>query len=143
MCKISDLIVLVIEPTDEYLDETCKKLKDLGLTQILCAKTYIDAKEILESSQKIDVVFADFKIDNLYPTGLFLCQTTKFYRPDLVFVLSSRESDVSFMCQSLYAKADDFVFKSDEDELKNKLPYWINVAIARNNFKELLHGKRD
>jgi len=138
MCAIKHLIIMVVEQDDDELDKTCMSLRSLGVETIICVHDYREALTIIEKDPNIDLVIADLTDEDLRPTGIFLCGIAKKVRPDILFLISSKKSGVTFVGQSLSAGADGTLSKNHLNEIEGKLPVWLELLVKRKNFNELL-----
>jgi len=138
MCTVKNLIIMVVEQNDNELEKTCTSLRSLGVETIICVHDYKEAMVIIEQDPNIDLVIADLTDEDLRPTGVFLCGVAKRVRPEILFLISSKKSGVTFVGQSLSAGADGTLSKNHLNEIEGKLPIWLDLLIKRKNFNELL-----
>jgi CheY-like chemotaxis protein len=140
MCKISELKVLVVESDKGELDKTCSSLTDLGVETIFCVFSFEDAMVMIEKDKTIDLVIADLRLENFKPTGVFLCEMAKKTRPDLLFLISSRISGVSFIGQSLSAGADATMDMTDSLDTNTVLLRWLGLAQKRREVEAIINS---
>lgn len=138
MWEVKDLVALVVEENDDELQKTCKELSDLGLKTIICVHEYSEAIAIINNDMSVDIVIADINLDRIQSAGAFLCKAAKRERPGLLFLVSSRTSGVSFMCESFSAGADGIINKEYEDDIAGVVPKWLSLAAKRRNVEDIL-----
>lgn len=143
MCAAKDLLVLVVDPNAVELHTTCDSLNSLGIKRLLCVSTYAEAVEAL-NEEAIDIVICDFAIETGKALGLLLCEKYRRRKPDMSFILLSKEYSCSVAIQSLQSGfVDDILDKTRKGEIENLMRKWVYLAQQRVITKEILNGKFD
>jgi len=140
MCEIADIKVLVVEFNPDELEKTCGALVKLGVQTIFCVSEYEDAMALIDGDKTIDLVIADLRLENFEPAGVFLCKMAKKARPDLLFLISSKISGVSFIGQSLSAGADATLDTNDMSDVNTVLLRWIGLAQKRREVERIINS---
>lgn len=143
MCKIEDLVVVVVDSKQEDLDRSCKSLEVLGLKKILCVTTYQDAVDAIENEKHVDIVIADYNIEAGEELGLVLCSFLKKKYPSILFVLYSEEYTCAIAYNSLFNhQADDLLDKKREGEIEELMQKWVKLAQLKCETRDILYGSR-
>jgi len=141
MCKVSDLLVMVVDSDQKGLENTCASLKRLGINKIICIDSYSEAVNILRSEESIDIVIADFAIETGKALGQLLCSTFKKQLPGVVFVLVSKEYSCSVALSNLHSgNVDDMLDKNESEEMEDLMKKWVSLAQQRNTTREIFNG---
>ena len=142
MCKISDLTVLVVEPNDDELAKLCDSLQTLGITTVVCVHKFSEALTTIENDTTINLVIANVQLQELQSTGVFLCSLAKKTRPELLFLLSARQSGAVFLLKSMAISGADGVIHTDViGEVEKVLPKWLELAITSRDVDDMLSNK--
>jgi len=141
MCKISDLRVLVVDSDAIELQKTCCSLTNIGINSVFCVDKSKDALEIIRQEKDVHIVIAELRLDNFENTGIMLCRLAKETRPDIIFLVKTKFTGVSFVCQSILAGADATLDTSNNNEIEHSLPMWLDLVIKRINFRELIRKR--
>lgn len=142
MCKISDLTVLVVESDELLLAETCDALQNLGITTVICVHKFSEALTTIEHDETINLVIANVELQDLRSTGVFLCSLAKKTRPELLFLLSSKQSGSVFLLKSMAISGADGVIHMDTiGEIEKVLPKWLHLAMQSRDVDEMLSNK--
>lgn len=141
MCAPGDLLVLVVEPNELELKETCLTLNNLGIIKQICVTSYEEAAATLtDAAQEIDIVIADFEIQTGRALGLLLCENYRRHNPGMTFILLSKQYSCSVAIQSLQSGAvDDLLDKSRSGEVEILMKKWVALAQQRIKTKEILN----
>jgi len=143
MCAAKDLLVLVVDPNNVELHNTCNSLNNLGIERLVCVTTYEEAVEAL-TEESIDIVICDFAIETGKALGLLLCEKYRRLNPDISFILLSKEYSCSVAIQSLQSGfVDDILDKTRKGEVESLMKKWVYLAQQRVITKEILNGKFD
>ena len=142
MCKIEDLVVVVVDPDVEELNKACYSLEKLGLKKIICVTSYHDAVDTLENEPVVDIVISDYDIATGEELGLVLCSFLKQKYPSILFVLISDEYSCSIAYNSLSKHADDLLDKKREGEIETLMRKWVKLAQLKCETRDLFYGTR-
>ena len=141
MCKICDLKVMVVEPNREELDRICNALQSRVVTSIICVTKCKDAITILENEKDVDIIVSDLDLEDMKPSGLYLCKLAKSQSPGTLFLISSRNSGIYFLGQSWSAGADATLNCEHPSEVDVILERWLNLAVKRRDVDETINSK--
>tara|TARA_R100000808_G_C2153679_1_gene164152 strand:- start:1387 stop:2181 length:795 start_codon:yes stop_codon:yes gene_type:complete len=123
--RIGDEELVLAELTEEEYQEAIERLPDTLHEHI--DKFIEDCKEfftltLLEERENVDVKPIKFNVMEYgfadFITSLFLCITTAGYR-EMLFALSRRINDVSFLANSTFLEVNDY-FQLYRDEIENQ-----------------------
>jgi hypothetical protein len=123
--RIGDEELVLAELTEEEYREAIERLPDTLHEHI--DKFIEDCKEfftltLLEERENVDVKPIKFNVMEYgfadFITSLFLCITTAGYR-EMLFALSRRINDVSFLANSTFLEVNDY-FQLYRDEIENQ-----------------------
>jgi len=142
MCKVGDLVVMVVEPDDSALKRSCASLNKLGITKMVCVHSYAEAIETLEADQNVDIVLSDYEIEDGQELGGLLVSVIKKKYPSILVVLMSKAYSCSVVLGSLKFNADDVLDKNRETDIEDLLGKWIAVAQLHNEMRNILNGNR-
>ena len=142
MCKISELVVMVIEPDKTTLQNVCDSLNRIGITHIVCVDNQTDALDALGSNPDIDIILADYNEDSNSSHDIILPLYLKKERPGILLILTSKEYSKSVVINSIRIGAADILDLRRENEVENLMEKWLILAKEKCKFRELLHGKR-
>jgi len=138
MCKTADLLVLVVEPDEKALQDTCDSLGRLGIEKTICVNSYTKAILALKDNPHVDIVIADFAIEPDKALGVLLCGAVKKKNPGMFFVLISKDFSCSVVLDSFGVGAEDILDKSRKDDIENLMGKWIKLAKQKNILREIL-----
>lgn len=142
MCKISDLIVLVVEPDETELTDICDSLQNLGITTVICVHKFSEALTTIENDPTVNLVIANVQLQELQSTGTFLCSLAKKARPELLFLLSAKQSGAIFLLKSMAVSGADGVIHTDViGEVEKVLPRWLHLAVQSRDVDDMLSNK--
>lgn len=142
MCKVSDLVVMVVDADDNDLKKACLSLNRLGIDKIICVYSLQEAIESLSSDPNIDIVLADYAIEEGKDLGLLLVTVIKRKYPSICIVLTSKDYSCSVVLDSIKINADDILDKNRDDDIENLMGKWIALAQLKVETRELFHGTR-
>ncbi len=118
----TDLKLLVVDDMVGMRKFIIKLLKQLGFTDILEASNGVEALEVLQSDQKVEMVFSDINMPEM--TGIELLERVRADEnlKKLPFVMITSELEKVTVTKALKAGATNYVTKPvTEDVLKEKL----------------------
>jgi len=141
MCKVNDLMVMVVDSDNLELKRSCDSLNRLGISKIVCVGTYQEAVDFLNSDNGVDIVLADFDIEEGQSLGMLLVSVIKKEYPSILVVLSSKSYSCSVVFDSLRINADDILDKNRETDIEDLMGKWISLAQLKNETRDILHGK--
>jgi CheY-like chemotaxis protein len=142
MCKREDLIVMVVESNKIDLKITCDALERMGITKIICVESYQEAIHTLSENIDIDIVLADYAIEEGKDLGTLLVTFIKKEYPRITIVLLSKEYSCSVVLNSIRMNADDILDKNRDDDIETLLVKWISLAQLKVETREKLYGPR-
>jgi PleD family two-component response regulator len=142
MCKASDLVIMVVDSDEESLEQSCCSLESLGVDKdkIICIKTFEQALSALNDNGDIDIVLADFNLENSQHFGTLLCASIKKKIPGMLVILTSKEYSCSVVLDSFKNGAEDILDLKREGEIEKLMGKWIHLAKQRVITRELLYG---
>jgi len=143
MCKVSDLIVMVVDHNDSELKKSCLSLNKMGITKIICVYSFTEAVEALSANADVDIVLADYEIEEGQELGLMLVSVIKKKYPSICIVLTSKDYSCSVVLDSIKINADDIFDKNREDDIENLMGKWIALAQLKVETRELFYGTRN
>lgn len=144
MCKIDELCVLVVESEESELQRNCDSLKNLGIKRMICASNYEEAIEAISKNSDIDIVLADYDIEEGKHLGMLLVSVIKKEYPSILVVLTSSKYTCSIVLNSMLHSeitADDVLDKNREGDIEELMGKWITLAQAKIDTRELIYGK--
>lgn len=142
MCKASDLVIMVVDADLESLEQSCCSLESLGIVKekIICIKTFDDALIALRDNADIDIVIADFNIEDGKNLGPLLCASIKKRIPSISVILTSKDYCCSVVLESFKNGANDVLDLKREGEIEKLMEKWIYLAKERVKTRELIYG---
>jgi len=140
MCKIADLVVMVVEPNPLELKSACDSLNHLGIKRILCVETYTQAIESLSQEKDVDIVLADYEIEEGKELGSLLVSVIRSEYPGVLVILTSKDYSCSVVLDSIRINADDILDKNRKNDIELLVPKWIALAQLKNKTREILYG---
>lgn len=145
MCKVEDLCVMVVDPDEEELQKSCDSLRRLGLVNIVCVYSYEQAMATMANIHDIDIVLADYDIEEGQDLGMLLVSVIKKEYPSILVVLTSKDYSCSIVLDSLlynHTTADDILDKNREGDIEELMGKWITLARVKNETRDLIHGTK-
>lgn len=142
MCKVSDLVVMVVDSNEADLKRACTSLGKLGITKIVCVYSLKEAIEFLSEDANIDIVLADYEIEEGKELGLLLVSVIKQQYPSISIILNAKDYSCSVVLDSIKRNADDIFNKNIEDDIEQLIGKWITLAQLKIETRELFNGKR-
>lgn len=142
MCKVSDLMIMVVDADENELKKSCDSLNRMGINKIVCVESFQEAVEFLESDKGIDIVLADYAIEEGKDLGMLLVSVIKKQYPGMLVVLTSKVYSCSIVLDSIRINADDILDKNRETDIEDLMGKWIALAQIYNETREVLNGTR-
>lgn len=142
MCKTSDLVIMVVDADEQSLEQSCCSLESLGITKekIICIRTFDDALTALNDNSDVDIVIADFDIEDGKNLGPLLCASIKKRIPGISVILTSKEYCCSVVLESFKNGAEDILDLKREGEIEKLMEKWIYLAKERVKTREIIYG---
>ena len=144
MCLSSDLVIMVVDANEDTLDQSCCSLESLGISKdkILCVHSFDDAISTINSNHDVDIVLADFEIEDGRNLGTLLCASIKQRIPGILVILTSKDYSCSVVLDSFKSGAEDILDLKREGEIEKLMEKWIHLAKQRVITRELIYGKQ-
>ena len=144
MCRASDLVIMVVDSDEHSLEQSCCSLETLGITKekIICIKTFDDALSALRDNTDIDIVIADFNIEDGKNLGPLLCASIKKRIPGISVILTSKDYCCSVVLESFKNGAEDILDLRREGEIEQLMEKWIYLAKQRVITREIIYGSK-
>ena len=142
MCKVSDLIIMVVDSNEASLEQSCCSLESLGIVKdkIICVRAFDTALSTLQENSDIDIVIADFDIEEGKNLGPLLCASIKKRIPSTLVILTSKDYSCSVVFDSFKNGAEDILDLKREGEIEELMKKWINLAKQRVITREIVYG---